>query len=223
MPRSPCREIRHCSGLLERDNWPECVPWKGPEGFLQGDHPSRRPRSQTPGSEMVKPGSRWPQTFPVRPPPPPWSPAGQAWSLWSAGRWGGRGLPAGPTQPGRATPSGRRPPPPIPPPRRPPAPPPLPAGGSSRRRPPLPGPSGRQGGRRERAGRANTSLCGGSAGPGQRPGGCWGRRTRPGPRGHPGCRAGPLRAPRPRPHLVDKTKREAPLPCSCPGACPSFP
>lgn len=98
-------------------------------------------------------------------------------SLSLTGRWGGRRLPAGSTQPGRATPqaASRISPPRLPPT---PAPPPLPAGGSSRRRPPLPGPSGRragrQGGRRERAPRRKHFLMWWLRGAGAVPGGLLG-------------------------------------------------
>lgn len=144
-------------------------------------------------------------------------------------RWPGAGAgegfrPVPPSQAGRPL----RPPPALPnsdcpphlactPPLHPPTPPPL-------RCPPLPGPSRRRAGRQEGGGSKrpgeNISLCGGSAGPGRRPGGCWGRRTRWGPRGHPGTAA---QRPGPGPHLPDKTKREGPLPCLSPGACSSFP
>lgn len=188
MPQSPCRGLRHCSGLRERDNWPECASFERAGGTIPTNRPPLpppRPRSQTPGSEMQSQGPRGPRRvrLVLRASPPPrhrLPPLGSG-SLSLTGRWGGRRLPAGSTQPGRATPQAT---PRIPPPRLPPtpAPPPLPAGGSSRRRPPLPGPSGRragrQGGRRERAPRRKHFLMWWLRGAGAAPGGLLGTADR---------------------------------------------
>lgn len=162
---------------------------------------------------MAKPGSRWPPRR-VSPPPP------RVARVPVVGRrWGGRRLPAHPARQGDPLgPQGRPRSPPDPPtsptprapaPARPLAALPLrlpcpraapPAG--ARPCPARPGDGergGREGGGSERAAAqrprrpgANISLCGGSTGPGRRPS-CWGRRTRPGPRGHPGSRAAAAR------------------------------
>lgn len=178
MPQSQSREIRHCSGLPERDSWPSVPASNGREGFLQGDHPSG-PGSHIPASEMAKPGRALVVPDASRPLPHPHPPQGSPGPSLPQGAWGRRRLPADPTQPGRASPSAAGPADPA---SRPPSPPPRAAGGSSSVHPPLPGPS-----RRRRAGRrgggegggseqaaaqgprrpgANISLCGGSAGRG---------------------------------------------------------